>query len=126
VTALVATLVVAVFALAFAWLRVPARARESFVIAAGAQRMLGDPDLDDATREARAQAAARRLFYVGGVIVLRTAAAIGAATLPMLLADRLGAVPAASVVAFLSRPDVIVIAAVALVVPWFLASRRRA
>jgi hypothetical protein len=84
---------------------------------------LRDPALDDGARERAAQTAARRLFYVGGVISVRTAVALAAAAVPLVLADGLGVVPATTVAGFLMRLDVILIAGVALVALWLL--RRR-
>jgi hypothetical protein len=123
VTAVVTALGVAAFAVAFMLLRVPAWAGESLAVAGRAQTILRDPGLDDAAREAGAQAAARRLFYVFGVIVVRTAGALVAAAVPVVAADRLGLVPAAAVAAFSMRLDVIVAASVGLVGVWFLHRR---
>lgn len=122
-TALVAALGVAAFAVAFALLRVAAWAGESLAVAGRAHAALRDPALDDGARERAAQTAARRLFYVGGVISVRTAVALAAAAVPLVLADGLGVVPATTVAGFLMRLDVILIAGVALVALWLL--RRR-
>lgn len=122
-TALVTALGVAAFALAFALLRVPAWASESLAVAGRAQLALRDPALDDAAREAGAQAAARRLFYVFGVILVRTGAALAAAAVPVVVADRLGLVAAADVAAFSLRLDVILVASAALVALWLLQRR---
>lgn len=125
-TALVTALGVAVFAAVFTLLRVPAWAGEGLAVAGRAQRTLRNPALDDAAREAGAQAAARRLFHVFAVIVVRTAAALAAATLPVLIADRLALVPARDVAAFSMRLDVILVAGVALIALWWLQRRRLA
>lgn len=122
-TALVAALGVAAFAVAFALLRIPAWAGESLAVAGRAHAALRDPALDDTAREREAQAAARRLFYVGGVIVVRTGVALAAAAVPLLVADGLGLVPATTVAAFLMRLDVILLAGVALVAVWLLQRR---
>ena len=122
-TALVAALGVAAFAVAFALLRIPAWAGESLAVAGRAHAALRDPALDDTARERAAQTAARRLFYVSGVIVVRTAVALAVAAAPLVLADGFGVVPAATVVGFLMRLDVILIAGVALVAVWWLQRR---
>lgn len=122
-TALVAALGVAAFAVAFALLRVPAWAGESLAVAGRAHAALRDPALDDTARERAAQTAARRLFYVGGVIVVRTAVALAVAAAPLVLADGFGVVPAATVAGFLMRLDVILIAGVALVAVWIVQRR---
>jgi hypothetical protein len=124
VTALVTTLGIAAFVVVFALLRVPARASEGLAVAGRAQAALRDPTLDDAARETAAQAAARRLFYVFGVILVRTAAALAAAAVPVVLAARMGLVTAGEVAAFSMRVDVIVGASVVLLVLWFLTRRR--
>jgi len=123
VTALVTALGVAAFALLFTWLRVPAWAGESLAVAGRAQLALRDPTLDDAAREASAQAAARRLFYVFGVILVRTGAALAAAAVPVVVADRLGLVGAGEVAAFSLRLDVLVLATACLVAAWLLHRR---
>jgi len=122
-TALVAALGVAAFAVVFALLRIPAWAGESLAVAGRAHAALRDPALDDTARERAAQTAARRLFYVGGVIVVRTAVALALAAAPLVLADGFGVVPAATVAGFLMRLDVILIAGVALVAVWILQRR---
>jgi hypothetical protein len=122
-TALVVALGVAAFAVAFAWLRVPARAGESLAVAGRARLALRDPALDDAAREASAQAAARRLFYLFAVIVGRTAVALAAAALPVVVADRLGLAAMGEVAAFSMRLDVILAATVVLVAVWLLHRR---
>jgi hypothetical protein len=63
------------------------------------------------------------LFYVGGVIVVRTAVALAVAAAPLVLADGFGVVPAATVAGFLMRLDVILIAGVALVAVWIVQRR---
>jgi len=123
VTAVVTALGVAAFAVAFTLLRVPAWASESLAVAGRAQLALRDPALDDAAREAGAQAAARRLFYVFGVILVRTSAALAAAAVPVVVADRLALVPAGEVAAFSMRLDVILAASAALVAVWLLHRR---
>jgi len=125
-TAAVSVLTVGAFALVFALLRVPGWAAESLAVADRARRALADPNLDDRGREVAARAAAGRLLYVFGVIVLRTGLALVAAVLPVVAADRLGIVPAARVAALLSRPDVVLGVLAVLVLPWFVARWRRA
>ncbi len=122
-TAAVTALGVAAFAVAFMLLRVPAWASESLAVAGRAQLALRDPALDDAAREAGAQAAARRLFYVFGVILVRTSAALAAAAVPVVVADRLALVPAGEVAAFSMRLDVILAASAALIAVWLLHRR---
>ncbi|MFP4360116.1 MAG: hypothetical protein ACLFTG_05475 [Alphaproteobacteria bacterium] len=125
-TALVTALGVTAFALAFTLLRVPAWASESLAVAGRAQSALRDPALDDAAREAGAQAAARRLLYVFGVILVRSVAALAVAALPVVVADRLELVAAADVAAFSLRLDVILVASAVVVALWFLHRRRNA
>lgn len=125
-TALTAALVVAAFALVFAWLRVPAWAAESLAVAGRARRALADPALDDGERERAAQRAARRLFYVFAVILARTAAAAAAAAVPLLAAHGLGVAPAPLVGALLARPDVLLLVALVLLAPLLLGRWRPA
>jgi hypothetical protein len=53
-------------------------------------------------------------------------AALAAATLPVLIADRLALVPVRDLAAFSMRLDVILVAGVALIALWWLQRRRLA
>jgi hypothetical protein len=83
--------------------------------AQGAVGVMQDSSLDDRAREQAMQRASIRLLGHLVSIVVRAAIALVVSLIPIAIADRSGLASATSVIAFLSRLDVIAIASVAVI-----------
>ena len=83
--------------------------------AQGAVGVMQDGSLDDRAREQAMQRASIRLLGHFVSIIVRAAIALVVSLIPIAIADRSGLASATSVIAFLSRLDVIAIASVAVI-----------
>ena len=91
--------------------------------AQGAMASMQDGSLDDRAREQAMQQASIRLLGHFASIVGRVALALIISFVPVAIADRFGVASAASVIEFLSRLDVILIASVAMIVGYVIRIR---
>jgi hypothetical protein len=114
-TATVAISVVGAFLLAFHALRIVPIVREAWEVTRAAAAAMRDPAGDDATREAAARLAARRLSAATVHILLRGVLALALALVPAVVADRAGLMPLGAAIAYLSRLDVILVTSAAIV-----------
>ena len=119
----IAVLSVAAFMAAF-WLAgiVPV-ARRAIAVVNEALASLRDPAIGDDIREARMRSGSVALLGAFFQIALRSAVAVAAALIPIILADWAGFAPRASVFAFMARLDVIAALTVATGLVWYLCSR---
>jgi hypothetical protein len=91
--------------------------------AQGAVAVMQDGSVDDSVREHAMQKASVRLFGQFASIVGRVAVALVVSFIPIAVADRSGMASATSVIAFLSRLDVIVVVSVAMIVGYMIRIR---
>lgn len=108
-TVFIAAISVGVFLLAFWRANVIPTAKAALLTVGGAMRAMRDPALDEMTRERTVQKAAIGLLVASGSLVLRSFLAVAAAFAPILVADWTGLVPQAAILAFMERPDVILV-----------------
>lgn len=111
------------FMLVFWKIGVVEAARDAIGTAQGAMATVRAPDLDDMDRERAVQAAALRLVTLTGSLILRSAIALVAAFVPVLLAGWAGLSPTGETLDFMARWDVIVVVTV-VVTLGYLAGRR--
>lgn len=85
--------------------------------------VMRDATLDEAAREKAIQRASVRLLSDAAGILVRAALSVAVSLVPIWLVDATGLAPFESVIAFLSRWDVVLIASVVMVAGYF--ARRR-
>lgn len=107
---------IAIFIFAFWRLGVAKVGADVLATAQNAVATMRDDSLDDDTREKKLQQASIKLFMAFISILIRSALAILASLLPILLADLTGLSKIEDVTSFLSRWDVIVIVTVSVIV----------
>jgi len=122
-TTAIAIAVIAAFIVAFRALRILTIAREAWVVTRSATAAMRDPARDDAAREAVARQAARSLFAATLRILLRGALALALALVPAILASLAGLKPLDAVIAYLSRPDVILATTAVILAGWLAGLR---
>ena len=88
-----------------------------------AMATMQDGSLDDLAREQAMQRASIRLLGLFVSIVGRVALAFVISIIPVAIADRAGVASSVSVIAFLSRLDVILIVSVAMIVGYLIRIR---
>ena len=118
-----AAISVALFMLAFWKLDVVASARSAMTIMQSALDAMRDPSLNDLAREKAVQAASLKLIREAFSILVRSALALAAAFIPLVLADQFGLAPLSETLAYLARWDVIVVVSIAALLIWFLGAR---
>ncbi len=119
----VAMVSVVVFVLAFRFAGVVPAAAGAIATARGATEVMRDASLDDLAREKELQRASLRLFRAFGSILVRTVLTLGAASLPIAGAEWAGLAMAESVLRYLMRLDVIVVASAGMILLYVLAAR---
>ncbi|QIE43980.1 hypothetical protein [Meridianimarinicoccus aquatilis] len=125
-TLAVTALSVLAFLVAFQALGIVAKAREAIETSRQTARVMGDTTLDDDAKEAAVQNAAKTLMIGFGGLVLRIVGILGAAYVPIFLADALGIVPQDTTLGFMLRIDVILASTVIVIAGvWLLARMRR-
>jgi len=122
-TTAIAIAVIAAFVVAFHALRILTIAREAWVVTQSAMAAVRDPARDDAAREAVARHAARSLFAASLQILLRAALAMALAMVPAILVSLAGLKPLDVVIAYLSRPDVILATTAVILAVWIAGYR---
>ena len=122
-TILVTALSVLAFIAAFEFLGLLPKAQEAIAVSRRAAAVMADATLDEAAKEKAAQGAAIELMKGFLGLVLRIAGILGAAYVPIFLADATGLLPEAETLAFMLRLDVIAVTSVLMVVVIWLASR---
>jgi hypothetical protein len=121
---LVACLAVAAFLIGFHLAGVVPAARRAIATARSATGVMRDPALDDLAKEKAVRKAGLSLLSSYASITLRSAAALLASFLPILLADATGLVDKEATMAFLLRWDVILGASAVMIAVWLIARRR--
>jgi hypothetical protein len=111
------------FAAVFVRLNIVTVARRALATTRLAVVQMRDPDLDDLQRERAVQSAGLSLAGSFLSILWRSCAALLAAMLLPVIADRIGLVPFAQSMAFLSRTDVILVSAGLAVLLWIGTAR---
>ena len=115
---------IAAFVLAF-WATAIARvATDALATAQGALAALRDPSLDDAAREKAVQQASLRLMGAFASLLLRGAAVVGAAALPIWLGSLAGLAESGEVLRYLSSWPTILVSSLALTAAFVLWPRR--
>jgi hypothetical protein len=107
---------IAAFIVAFAALGVARVAGHVFAVAQTALGAMRDSSIDDSAREKIVQQASLQMIGVCFAIFFRSAAALLAGLVPILLADRAGLAGQDAVIGYLSRIDVIAVAALVMIV----------
>ena len=121
--ALVAFVSVLLLAIALDRVGVVRVATAAMGTAQGAVAVMQDGSLDDSAREQAMRQASVRLLGHFASIVGRVALALVVSFVPVAIADRSGLASVPSVIAFLSRIDVIAIASVAMIVGYLIRIR---
>lgn len=119
----VAALSVAFFMGAFWLVRIVPQARRAIAVARESLAAIGDPALDDDARERLMRRGSLTLFGAFLQIAVRSAVALAAALVPIVLADWAGLAPRAQVFDFLARGDVIAAFTAATLLAWILCAR---
>jgi hypothetical protein len=122
VAALCAVMTIA-FVAVFIRLNIVTVARRALATTRLAVVQMRDPDLDDLQRERAVQSAGLSLAGSFLSILWRSCAALLAAMLLPVIADRIGLVPFAQSMAFLSRTDVILVSTGLAVLLWIGTAR---
>ena len=121
--ALTAFVSVLLLAVALDRVRVVSVATTALGTAQNAVATMRDGSLDDQARERAMQQASMRLFGHFASILGRVAVALVVSLVPVVIADQSGVATAASVIAFLSRLDVVLIASVGVVLGYLIRIR---
>lgn len=114
-TVMIAALSVIAFVIAFHFLRLVPAARGAIAVSQRTAGVMGDATLDDDAKEAAVRKASVDLLKSFCSIALRGIGTVIAAFIPIQLAGWAGLVPTATVLDFLMRIDVIIIASVLVI-----------
>lgn len=114
---------VLLFMVVFLRIGIVAVARDAIATSQSAVATVRAPDLDDLERERAVQAAGLRLVRLSGSLIGRSALALAAAFVPVLLADWAGLAPMDAALAFMARWDVIGIVSVIMIAVYFAGRR---
>jgi hypothetical protein len=114
---------VAVFMLAFWRLEVVASARSAIVIMQNALGTMRDPSLDELAREKAVQSASLKLVREAFSLIVRSALALAAAFIPLVLADQFGLAPLSATLEYLGRWDVIIVLSIVSLSIWVAGGR---
>ncbi|EKV28190.1 hypothetical protein C882_1191 [Caenispirillum salinarum AK4] len=90
---LIASMVIGVFVAAFMGLGIVATARRVITVVRATMDAMRAPELTEDERETRVQRAGIRLLGLSTSLALRSVAALGAALMPVVIADTLGLAP---------------------------------
>ncbi len=120
---LIAALSVAAFLAAFWLVKVLPAAVGAIAVFRHAMSALRDASLSDDDRERIMQKGSVQLLRAFAAIVIRSAVALAAALLPVVVADWLGLATSAEVFRFLTRLDVIAVAAIATTIGYCALAR---
>ncbi len=120
---LVGSMAAAAFLIGFYFAGVVPAAGRALVTARAASAVMRDPALHDDDKEVAVRTAGISLLGSFVSILLRSLVAIVASLAPILLADLLGLADIATMLAFLSRWDVILVTSAAMIAVWLIARR---
>lgn len=112
----ISLLAVAGFGLALWWCRIPAVANSALQASLGGLMPMLDSELGDDAKEAAVRRAGVDLIVASFSILWRLGVALGAAAVPILLADVLDVVPRDSVIELMARLDYILVVSVVAIV----------
>jgi hypothetical protein len=114
---------VAVFMLAFWRLEVVVSARSAIAIMQNAIGTMRDPYLDELAREKAVQSASLKLVREAFSLIVRSALALAAAFIPLVLADQFGLAPLSATLEYLGRWDVIIVLSIVSLSIWVAGGR---